>query len=279
MCKLFLLLVLLAASTTGTPQVSVTGNYEFEVRHAEPARGEPRILLSGTVVLDSQSFNADDIDEPESCCLDIGHKLLLEPFNGCFVLESHGAYHTEDPQLVEVLTWSTEPSGNIAIVLFQGVDAGYIATVRESEAGLAGTAARWHAMLDVDEPPDTVVMRRVGEPDLTPCLDAARARVPVEAALEDILKDPEQYDGKYVITSGVAEFECRSRYDCDETGHFYPADSVPGAMRHALTLHTRWLAEPKPRHITVHARFFAATEDDTEVGHLRSVTLVRPERR
>jgi hypothetical protein len=177
----FLTTALFAASGCITQRHSrtpdVEGTYEIAVcKVGRCAPGDTAVTLTqGILVL----FATRLPPVPDSAI-----NLLRLPFlaegNMCFALEPRrpGSQTYAGLAGVEATRWQPDSATGqrITFSLYFSPDAGHEVTARIRHGTLGGRGTSWGAgVAAVEYPPDTIVGRRLGPPDITPCV-AASAR-------------------------------------------------------------------------------------------------------
>jgi hypothetical protein len=171
------LVALTMAAAQRAPTASIAGTYQIAVCKLGPCStegGSERTLTRGLLVLFTDSLPP----LPDSA-VRLLRPSYIGPFaNACLVVDppTWGSQTYAGIAGVQSTRWladSVNPR-RIEFDLYRSPDAAHEVTAFVTEAGLAGRGNSWGAgVVAVDWPPDTVVGRRIGPPEMGPCLAAS----------------------------------------------------------------------------------------------------------
>jgi hypothetical protein len=157
------------------------GTYEFRICHSTCDPAVDSAFAAGTIVIMDHAFSADSLPEPARSYLRFYEEDLLvgvaeEEPNACFVVRRRGLGTWVGSSPVALTRWHQSPRvlGAFLLPLFQTADAGYWLRLRAQSQVINGIGYSFGPERDSPQPPnDTVVLRRVGPPDLGICTAAA----------------------------------------------------------------------------------------------------------
>ena len=167
----------LAVPVAATEEVkpAIPGTYEVLVCDSTcNFESQHNYAVRGVLVLMPTAFDEKKVAIPQRVEFEYGYS-LIGITNGCFVLtklREGQTYAGITP--VGWTRWSGNPDG-ISFELYQSPDAWYVAWVKLTTSGFAGTGASSGGVGDGPGwPPDRILGHRIGPPDLQRCIEAAK---------------------------------------------------------------------------------------------------------
>ena len=159
---------------------TVAGSYELLLCRDGCVPGDTiRPYVTGLLVLSDSSIILHGLPDSTRKGL-AGHATFyyepLDSANACFVRRGYreqGDSYAGNESVV-LMRWRRDSVGVLHMALYYSPDAGYTLTLRPVRDGWSGAGTSYGAgVAEIHAPLDSIVARRIGRPDVVPCLVAA----------------------------------------------------------------------------------------------------------